>query len=594
MSLLKNYENLKAKHQEASDKLKKQFDLFGVFRLLLILGILAIIYFLIVQPFSYLLISILVVCIVSFFFVLNFHVNIKFQLGISNELIKINKDEISLLNGENVSLENGERFLDSKHLYAYDLDIFGHKSLYQYLNRTATFLGENKLADLLSRNSKETEILQNQEAIKELTAKVDWRQEVLAYSRIAEDNESTYSKLKLWVEKEDIKIPKWLQITAFILPSILIISTILYYFTKENFYFDIMYRVFLLNMILVFSQFKKMKSELSYTSHIEDIMRSFSLIISKIENEDFKGEKLLKLKTSISAHNVLASQKIKELSKLFSQVSSLLNAFGSTILNGLFMYHIHAFAKLSKWKKENTKSILNWFDVVAEIEALNSFATFAYNNPTYVFPDINNTKQIEFKDLGHPLLKETQRVNNDISFTENRFVILTGSNMSGKSTFLRSVGVNMVLAAAGAPVCATKANVHPMPILVSMRLMDSLTENESYFFAEVKRLKEIKTKLEQETSFVLLDEILRGTNSDDKQQGTIEVIKQMISKGAIGVIATHDLEVCNTTKEFPNILSNKNFEVEIVNDELHFDYKLREGICKNKSATFLMKKMEVI
>ena len=158
MSLLKNYENLKAKHQEASDKLKKQFDLFGVFRLLLILGILAIIYFLIVQPFSYLLISILVVCIVSFFFVLNFHVNIKFQLGISNELIKINKDEISLLNGENVSLENGERFLDSKHLYAYDLDIFGHKSLYQYLNRTATFLGENKLADLLSRNSKETGI----------------------------------------------------------------------------------------------------------------------------------------------------------------------------------------------------------------------------------------------------------------------------------------------------------------------------------------------------------------------------------------------------------------------------------------------------
>lgn len=594
MSLLKNYENLKAKHQEVSDRLKKQFDLFGIFRLLLILGILAIIYFLIVQPFSYLLLSLLIISVISFFFVLNFHANIKFKLGISNELLKINQDEISLLNGENVNIENGERFLDSKHLYAYDLDIFGHKSLYQYLNRTATFLGENKLADLLSRNSSETIILQNQEAIKELKSKVDWRQEVLAYSRIAEDNEITYKKLKLWVEKEDIEIPKWLQIIAFILPAVLIGSTVLYYFTKENFYFDIMYRVFLLNMILVFSQFKKMKSELSYTSHIEDIMRSFSLIISKVENEEFKAEKLLNLKASISSNNILASQKIKELSKLFSQVSSLLNAFGSTILNGLFMYHIHAFTKLSKWKKENTKSILHWFDVVAEIEALNSFATFSYNNPTYVYPEINNEKQIEFKDLGHPLLKETQRVNNDVSFTENRFVILTGSNMSGKSTFLRSVGVNMVLAAAGAPVCATKANVHPMPILVSMRLMDSLTENESYFFAEVKRLKEIKTKLEQQTSFVLLDEILRGTNSDDKQQGTIEVIKQMISKGAIGVIATHDLEVCNTTKEFPNILCNKNFEVEIVNNELQFDYKLRDGICKNKSATFLMKKMDVI
>mgnify|MGYP006154177369 FL=1 len=166
--------------------------------------------------------------------------------------------------------------------------------------------------------------------------------------------------------------------------------------------------------------------------------------------------------------------------------------------------------------------------------------------------------------------------------------------MSGKSTFLRSLGINMVLAGTGSVVCAKQANVHPLPILVSMRLSDSLSDSESYFFAEIKRLKQIMDGLTIEPAFVLLDEILRGTNSDDKRNGTIEVLKKVIGKKAIGAIATHDIEVCLTTNDFPEILSNNCFEVEIVNNDLHFDYKLRNGICQNKSATFLMKKMEII
>jgi DNA mismatch repair ATPase MutS len=166
--------------------------------------------------------------------------------------------------------------------------------------------------------------------------------------------------------------------------------------------------------------------------------------------------------------------------------------------------------------------------------------------------------------------------------------------MSGKSTFLRSLGMNMVLSGIGAPVCALQANVHALPLFISMRMSDSLSDGESFFFAEVKRLKMIMDQLEKCVSFVLLDEILRGTNSDDKRNGTIEVIKKLISKKAIGAIATHDLEVCATTLLFPDYLVNKCFEVEIENNELVFDYKLRDGICKNKSASFLMKKMEII
>lgn len=173
-------------------------------------------------------------------------------------------------------------------------------------------------------------------------------------------------------------------------------------------------------------------------------------------------------------------------------------------------------------------------------------------------------------------------------------MILTGSNMSGKSTFLRSLGVNMVLGGIGSVVCASEANIHPLPVLVSMRLSDSLADSESYFFAEIKRLKQIMDALEDQPAFVLLDEILRGTNSDDKRNGTIEVVKKIIARKAIGAIATHDIEVCLTTNEYPETLTNQCFEVEIQNNDLHFDYKLRSGICKNKSATFLMQKMGVI
>ena len=238
--------------------------------------------------------------------------------------------------------------------------------------------------------------------------------------------------------------------------------------------------------------------------------------------------------------------------------------------------------------------MLTVIDIVGEVEAFNSLGNYSYNNRSYTFPVLNDTKKMSFQNLGHPLLNAKKRVTNDIDFSNQRFVVLTGSNMSGKSTFLRTIGVNLVLAGIGAPICATKATFFPLPLLVSMRLTDSLEDSESYFYAEVKRLKMIIEQVQSEPCFVLLDEILRGTNSDDKQSGTIGVIHKLIREQTYGMIATHDLEVCNTTNEYPTVLMNKCFEVEIRNDDLHFDYKIRDGICQNKNATFIMKKMQII
>jgi DNA mismatch repair ATPase MutS len=303
---------------------------------------------------------------------------------------------------------------------------------------------------------------------------------------------------------------------------------------------------------------------------------------------------LIQLQEQLLANNGKTSIKIKKLSELFARLDSIGNLITTPVFNGVFLFHVHTLKALIDWKKSNGSQLMKAIEVMGEVEMLNSLANFAFNNPEYAFPKVNEAYEVTFTNLSHPLLNKKNRVGNDVDFSKENFIILTGSNMSGKSTFLRSLGINMVLAGTGAPVCADEANVYPLKVLVSMRLSDSLSDSTSYFFAEIKRLKQIMDSLQNERSFVLLDEILRGTNSDDKRNGTIEVIKKMIHKNAIGAIATHDTEVCLTTDDFPKQLVNKSFEVAIVDNELYFDYKLRDGICQNKSATFIMKKWGVI
>jgi DNA mismatch repair ATPase MutS len=317
-------------------------------------------------------------------------------------------------------------------------------------------------------------------------------------------------------------------------------------------------------------------------------------LIEKIEKESFQSKKLLHLQEQLNFKNAKASQHLKQLSELFSRMDTISNFVTAILFNGTFLFNLHVLKALLKWKEDYASEMNHWIAIIGEIEALNSLANLAYNNEDFVFPEINSEYKIEFTNLSHPLLNPATRIGNDTQFFPQSFVILTGSNMSGKSTFLRSLGINMVLTGIGSVVCASKAKVHPLPVLVSMRLSDSLSDSESYFFAEIKRLKQIMDALENQPAFVLLDEILRGTNSDDKRNGTIEVVKKIISKKAIGAIATHDIEVCLTTNDYPEILTNQCFEVEIQNNDLYFDYKLRNGICKNKSATFLMQKMGVI
>ncbi|MEZ5004757.1 MAG: DNA mismatch repair protein MutS [Chitinophagales bacterium] len=531
--------------------------------------------------------------LISFLIIMRWHQQLADTMLLKQTLIRINEDEISYLNHESIPFGNGLEFLDRQHNYAFDLDFFGDRSLFHHLNRTGTSIGSFQLAGLLKSFLSNEEILANQTAIKELSDKTEWRQSILALSKLTNDNYKMYRQLIQW-SSGGAQISKTLQLQSFLLPAIFIVTGIISIVLNNAALQYMAGFLSLINLFVFFHHLKKIKHELFSMDKVHAIINSYATVLKEIETNTYESARLNQLKDRLKYKEGFASDEIKKLSDLFSSLDSIQNMMGAVIMNGISLYHIHVYHSLLRWKKEHGQEIEKWMKVIGTMEALNSLANFSYNNPKFCFPSINVDFNIEFKDLGHPLLNNSVRICNDIGFDEQKFIILTGSNMSGKSTFLRSLGVNMVLAGIGSAVCATSANIHPLPVLVSMRLSDSLADNESYFFAEVKRLHHIMEQLKNKRGFVLLDEILRGTNSDDKRSGTIEVIKKMVEYQAVGAIATHDIEVCKTTASYPTYLTNKRFETEIVNNELVFDYKIKEGICKNKSAYFLMKQMGVI
>jgi len=587
------YQN-KVKHfSETYSKINKRYNSISLLRLLIVfLGLFMLYYYIKTSEIFYVVLAFL--SFVGFVFLMKIHSKLAFQRQLTTALLKINENEISFLKREKLPFENGIEFNDFHHPYAYDLDIFGDHSLFQNLNRTATFIGKKTLADKLLRLFSNETIVDNQKAINELKSKIDWRQDFLALASVSTDTKSSYDAIMYWSSFKNNTLPKVLVLLSYVIPALFFGVLFAYFVTSKTILLSYLTYIFIANMIVLGQSVKRIKSEIAQADNVDKIIKQYGLLVEKIESEKFESKKLIELQQQLISKNMSASDHLKQLSELFSRMDTINNLVTTLVFNGTFLFNLHVLKALLKWKKDYSHELENWIAIIGEFEALNSLANLAYNNPDFVFPEINSEYKIGFENLSHPLLNPKSRVGNDTHFYPESFMILTGSNMSGKSTFLRSLGVNMVLGGIGSVVCASEANIHPLPVLVSMRLSDSLADSESYFFAEIKRLKQIMDALEEQPAFVLLDEILRGTNSDDKRNGTIEVVKKIIAKNAIGAIATHDIEVCLTTNEFPDLLKNQCFEVEIQNNELHFDYKLRNGICKNKSATFLMQKMGVI
>ena len=521
-----------------------------------------------------------VLMIVLFFLLIGKHKQIAVKRRIAKAKIAINEREIAFIEQGIYPADNGKDFEPAQHPYAYDLDILGEKSLYHYLNRTHTYLGRKRLAQRLLYPDTTT-ILTHQEAIKALTPQLAWRQTFMAHAEQIDDSPSFYDRLQQWAAAPTTPMGKFMRVFTVISPIVFTLSAIIGYIYDYEVLKSIAKLLLTINLSVFFFYISKINKEKLGFEHTYAMLYAFKECIAQVE-------------AHFPEKNKQASTHIAQLSRLLDDLDSVSNILVSIPLNIFSFYHLHRYRALLQWKRTYGTHIAQWLETVATTEVLCSFANFAYNNPHFVYPTFNNQYRINFEDVGHPLIAENERITNNITLDEAHFIILTGSNMSGKSTFLRTLGVNMLLAQVGLPVCAREAAIHPLPLLVSMRLSDSLSDGKSYFFAEINRIEQIMTALKRERCMVLLDEILRGTNSEDKQYGTIKIIERLLSLKAIGIVATHDIEVCKTADRYPQQLQNKCFESYIHEGELSFDYKLREGICQNKNATFLMEKLGII
>jgi hypothetical protein len=522
--------------------------------------------------------------------------------------IAINKKETDAINGDYAGFEPGTEFINESHAYTQDMDIFGPGSLFQYLNRSSTIFGKNHLADFLSNAyDYRLEILQRQEAIQELSGKIDFRQQIQSIFFGQNTHESDLSKVIDWLENrtadneqnnqgEKGTIKRFLQFFLFVLPVITISFIILSGFGLMHYRFAII--MIAIQMIFVYIYDRQTKKVHQAISSYFRILIKYSKAFLMIEKASFTAQ----FNTGLQYRLKYAGQEppsavIRRLSRLLNWMDTNLNIFAYIFLNGLFMFNIHILLAVEKWRNRYRKMIPEWFAVLAEFDALSGLAAFSFNNPQYVFPEtISNDFILEAKEIGHPLISRKDCVTNDFEINGwKQFFIITGANMSGKSTFLRTLGTNYILAMIGAPVFARKFLFTPIEIHSTIRNNDSLVKGESYFYAELKQLKEIIEELKSGRKIlILLDEILKGTNSSDKQSGSIALIKQLLNYNVIGVFATHDVELSKLINSYPDSIRNLCFEISFEGDKMEIDYKLRPGVCKNLNASFLMRKMGIV
>ncbi|MEZ4798262.1 MAG: hypothetical protein R2809_00500 [Flavobacteriales bacterium] len=447
------------------------------------------------------------------------------KYSIEKLLLEINERELKFLEGNNHLFDGGEEFKDAHHSYSFDLDIFGKNSLYAHINRTHTRFGRNHLAQALLRTKSKEQILAYQKAVAEVCPNIDFRQNAEAHSLAVNDTINRHKLLMDWIAQPKEHVSKGLRYTAFALTGLFVLCIALSFISAGFPFGKLAAVIFVLQLALSASKIKSIISEVSYFEKIKDELFHYKNYIEIIENASFENNVLKDIQSQLKAENGNASTKIKTLSSIIDNISTVQNLVAFSFFSGMFCFHLHQYFRLLQWKEQHGKALPQWFGALGNWEVIHSFAQLKYNFSEYQFPEITDEQVLEFKDLGHPLIRTDKRVVNDIDYKAFQFVLLTGSNMSGKSTFLRTVGINMILANAGSAVCASHAKLFPYHILVSMRLDDSLADSQSYFFAEINRLKMIVEEFPTKPSFIILDEILRGTNSDDKRLGTIELLK---------------------------------------------------------------------
>ncbi|MES2279242.1 MAG: DNA mismatch repair protein MutS [Bacteroidota bacterium] len=509
-------------------------------------------------------------------------------------LKKVNENEMASISTRGNLYDNGSAFADDKHPYTADLDIFGQMSLYQLANRAATHPGKNLLAEWFSSPSKKENILTRQEAVKELAAKADWKLDLQARLLFANgadagqlDHLFVYLSLPLHLPGEN-----WLKPYIKIAPYLLLAAIIGGQFVPLINLLAIGIAVF--NMGVLTAKGSYIAKSGFVADKIGEVLTNYSGVFKKMETEQWQSAGCKHLANQLT--NGRTSKKIEELSRLINKLSYSLIMIVGFVLNVFFLWALKQIIAIEDWKRDNKDGIGDAFKVIGEFEALISLSGLHRNYPEWVFPVIadGNGYTYKAKNVAHPLIGHN-RVANDFELDDAfKIDIITGSNMAGKSTFLRTVGINAVLGLCGAPVCADSLELSVIRVITYMRIKDSLNESTSTFKAELDRLQMLLAAVEQEEKvYFLIDEMLRGTNSVDKYLGSKAVIKQLIQKRGVGQVATHDLQIARLEDEYPDYVRNYYFDIQVVDGEMLFDYQIKHGECKTFNASILLRRIGV-
>ncbi|MCX4360238.1 MutS-related protein [Mucispirillum schaedleri] len=502
----------------------------------------------------------------------------------NKNLYELISDEISFLNKNYDVFRPNIHFIEYTHNYAYDLDIFEKGALYHSINRCTTADGEELLQQLLLNPKRSSEdIIKMQDSVKEM---MPLREVSHNISSISYKNPVSLDNFIKTVSR-DITPPKKIAVIyVYISASATILSFIAYGFGLIPSFIPLGLFIYQFTTASLFA--KKTNDEYSKLNKANNAAKIYLLISETIKDNNFQSEMLKSIKDDMCA----VSSKVKELQKINSEFDQRNSGLYYLISNGLFLRDIILSYKINKWIKENIYNIPVWNKAAAYIDVINSISVFGYNNSDFIFPVINSSTIIKAENMSHPLIDSLKRVGNNIEINKtHKFLIITGANMAGKSTFIRSIGVNLILASMGAPVCASSFEFSSVDIFSSMRTSDKLMDSSSYFHAELQRLKLLKEKAEKsEKMLVLLDEILKGTNSQDKLQGSKLVLLKFIKLNITGILATHDTALGSLSEEYIENFENYFFDFDIDEiGEMHFDYKLKKGISNNMNASILLK-----
>lgn len=586
----KIYEENISINSRISNLLNKKSNLVGWSKLAVLIIMIVIDYIFYKKNYYTDIIIVSIVGIFIFLILLFYHNNILEYKQKKDILIEINKKGIKRLEGKfNEFEDEGEEFIDHNHPFISDLDVFGNNSIFQYINTTATNGGQMLLADLLKLKIKfsKKEIKLRQEAIKELSEKLEYRQNLFVEGSVNKlKNIDIQSFIKWNKSKNKYSLSRIFIAFIFMFITILCIYLVMINRLPQSF---ILLNL-IVNYIVVRILSSGIKDEIKLFESIKNAIKGYTNIFAMVEDEKFSCAYLKQLCTRLKNENLSCKNEIDKLDNILDWIgNSKYNAY-YFLLNIFIFSDVFLMRNLYKWREKNGEHVEQWINVINEIDALSSISNLAFENPNWSYPNIHNEGIIEGENIGHPLITGNKAVKNDFKLNGHKKVaLITGSNMSGKSTFLRTLGVNLLFSYIGAPVCAYKFSCGIMNIYTCMRTKDDLQENISSFYAEILRIKSLIEACKRgEKVFFLLDEIFKGTNSKDRHIGATVLINQLIEYNGVGLVSTHDLELCDLEYKNNKII-NYNFREYYENNNIKFDYMLRKGKSETQNAIHLMK-----